>query len=364
MVVETPQPKKPSGPNLSDVAFGARLLIKYGAIFLVFLMIGRIVLNMTVTLYMTLNPPKPPGPTYGFGTLPPVKFPEIAPVVQSYELQTRTGTLPLLETQLPVFFMPLQTIGLLSLDEAKREAAALGFVFAPEQTSPTIYRWRKSSPLPATLDIDIVSKSFTLKVDWTSDPGFLSDKSLPQQAFTITNTRETLQEADLLAPDIATSDARVGFLKASGLAYAPAVSFSEADFIQVDVFRLPIRQRYPILGPSPSKGNARFIFSGKREAGINVVEASYYHAPIEYERFETYGLISPQQAWQMMQNGQGFVANIDEGVTHAIVRNVSLAYYDSETPQNYLQPVYVFTGDQNFYGYVPAVLPPSQSSKL
>lgn len=358
-----PIPTKSTGPNLSDIAFGARLFIKYGAFFLVFLIIGRVILNLTVSIYTTLNPPKPPGPTYGFGTLPPITFPSTGPQVTAFTLETKSGTFPPLTNQLPVFFMPQQTIGLLSLDSAKSLAATLGFVFPPEQTATTIYRWKRSSPLPATLDIDIVTKQFTMKVDWGSDPAFLSKKSLPQQLSAITNMRELLQNADLSSPDIATGEAKVTFLKASGISYAPAVSYSEADFIQVDIFRLPIKQRYPIYGAQPLKGNARFIYSGKSENGANIVEMSYNHAPVDYEGFETYPLIPVQQAWELLQSGKGYVAYIDTGFSTATVRNVILGYYDSDVPQKYLQPVYIFTGDHNFYAYVQAIATPTQSSK-
>ncbi len=38
-----------------------------------------------------------------------------------------------------------------------------------------------------------------------------------------------------------------------------------------------------------------------------------------------------------------------------VVRNVYLAYYDSFEPQTYMQPVFVFEGDDNFQALVPAV---------
>lgn len=354
---------KPAGTSLSDAAYAGRLAVKFGAIALVVLIVGRVVLNMAVSVYRYLNPPKPPGPTYGFGTLPPLEFPGTSPTIATYKLETVGGTFPQMPTQLPVFLMPKQTIGVLSLDQAKQHAAAFGFVFAPEQVSTTIYRWRRTTPLPATLDIDIVSKHLTMKVDWASDPGFLSQKTLPTQTAAITTTRETLQEAGLLMPDIATSAARVSFLRASGTAYVPAVSLSEADFIQVDISRLPIRQQYPIVGDNPLRGNAHFVFSGSNVQGAGIVEAEFTYAPVEYDGFETYGLITPLQAWQQLQAGQGYVANIDTGVEQATVRNVFLGYYDASAPQSYLQPIYIFTGDKNFYGYVPAVVPPSQSSR-
>jgi len=346
---------KQTSPTLSDAAYGGRLFIKFGAIALVVLMVGRVVLNMSVSLYKFLNPPKAPPPTYGFGTLPPLEFPGAGPTITSYTLQTKTGTLPKLVTQMPVFFMPKQAIGVLSLDDAKKQAAALGFAFAPEQTSTTTYRWKRSSPLPATLDIDIISKHFTMKVDWASNPGFLSQKVLPSQQTAIIRVRETLQEAGLSARDMATGEAKISFLRASGTSYIPAVSLSEADFVQVNIWRSPILGKYPLVRPDPLQGNAHFILSGGIDAGSRIVQADFTYTPVDYERFETYGLITPQTAWQALQAGKGFVAYIDTGVQQATIRSVYLAYYESDAPQLYLQPVYVFVGDQNFFAYVPAV---------
>jgi hypothetical protein len=40
------------------------------------------------------------------------------------------------------------------------------------------------------------------------------------------------------------------------------------------------------------------------------------------------------------------------------VRQIELGYFDSFEPQTYAQPVFVFTGDDNFVGYVQAVRAP------
>ncbi len=355
--------KTPSSPigNLSDVAYLARAAIKYGAFFIVFIMIGRIVLNMSVSLYKALNPPKPPGPTYGFGgTLPELTFPSSKYEVKSYTLQTKDGSLPNLGDQLPVYFMPVSKVNLFSLDRAKQIAATLGFVFPPEQVSTTVYRWKRTTPLPSVLEIDIVSEKFTMKTDWASDPNFLVNKTLPPQNSAINEIRNTLNSAGLLDRDIATGEARVSFLKASGSTYTSAVSFSEADFIQIDIFRFAIQNKYPVFRSDPSLGNARAIFSGSPVKEQRIVEMEFAHLPIEYDRFETYGLISTLDAWKALQAGKGYVAYLDTNISDVVIRNVALAYYDADDAQNYLQPIYVFTGDNNFFGYVPAVAPYSQ----
>ena len=38
-----------------------------------------------------------------------------------------------------------------------------------------------------------------------------------------------------------------------------------------------------------------------------------------------------------------------------VIRNISLAYYDSDEPQEYLQPIFIFEGDNDFVAYLPAI---------
>ena len=318
-------------------------------------MVGRIVLNMSVALYKVLNPPKPPGPTFGFGALPPVEFPTPVAQIDSYRLETRTGSFPAFPNVLPVYFIPVNKVGLFSADRAKQIAASLGFVFPPEELSSTEYRWKRTVPLPATLDINIVTLQLKMKTDWASDPNFLARKSLPQQNAVGNEARNILRNANLLLPDMATGEARVSFLKSSGVSYRTAVSYSEADFLQVDVFRTMRFQQYPILRYDPSLGNARLIYSGSSVKDQRLLDFSYSASTIDYETVETYPLITAAQAFEMLKAGQGYVAQANAGITQAVVRNVSLAYFDSDTEQHYLQPIYVFSGDAGFVGYVPAV---------
>lgn len=357
-----PNAAAPKALNLTDVAHFARIFIKYSAFFIAFLIIGRVLLNIATTVYLAINPPKPPGPTNGFGTLPPLVFPAPTTSITSYSLQTKSGGFPVLENQMRVYFMPLGKVTLFSLDQSKQIAASLGYVFAPEQFSSVDYRWKKTAPIPSTLEITIVNQTSTLTADWASNPNFLSRKTIPSAVNAQQDAKNILRTAGLLSPDIATGEARVTFLKAVGTEYAPAVSQSEADFVRVDVFRVPIMLRYPILRYDPTLGNVRIIFSGSQQKDEKIVGMNYFHNPVEYEGFETYRLTTPADAWAQLQAGRGHVALVDPGTTEAVVRNVSLAYYDSEASQNYLQPIYVFTGDNNFFAYVQAVAPITQST--
>lgn len=343
------------GPTLSDIAYGSRLFIKYGAILLAFFMIGRILLNFGVSVYKALNPPKLPPPTLGFGTLPTLEFGPDLSSPKEYLLQTVTGGLPNLGEQVKVFFVPENKASLLAVDHAQKQAAALGFVFPYEQISQTILRWRKTNPLPATLEIDVVTGDATMKVDWASNPSFFVDSTLPSETTATVQAKSILKQADLLPADMATGAANISYLRAAGAEYLPAPSYSEADFIQVDLFRTPVDTRFRILGPQADKGNARIILSGSKQDDQKVVGVEYRHRDVEYDRFETYPLISTAQAWNMLQSGQGHIASVSTPETaQVVVRNVVLGYFDPQPGQLYMQPIYIFIGDNGFMGYVPA----------
>lgn len=349
------KPPPSTGYNLTQVAGWSRGFIKYGAISLVVFMVGRVVLNATIALIIAMTPPKPVPPTFGFGSLPDLILPPSVAQVDTYTLETRSGGLPGAPRMMPVFFMPKSSISIFSLDNAKKLAAGLGFVFEPEQISTINYRWKRTTPLPSVLDVDIINQHFTVKTDWSSDPTFLANINPPTDKAASDLAKNTLTSAGVLTTDIATSEGKISYLKARGSGYEKALSFSEAEFLQFDLRRTPINQKYPVLRSDPTKGNARLIMSGTKNASGLIVDAELIHFPVDYDRPETYPLINSNEAWQRLSNGNGYIASFKPGVQKAVVREMYLAYYDSDEPQQYLQPIFVFTGDDDFVAYVPAV---------
>ena len=67
-----------------------------------------------------------------------------------------------------------------------------------------------------------------------------------------------------------------------------------------------------------------------------------------------------EEAWQLLKAGEGFVASAQREDV-AVIRNVTLGYFES-TDQSFVQPIYVFTGDNNFIGYVSALDPSVQNA--
>ena len=344
--------------TLTQAAYAMRKILLATGITLAVLIVGRILVESAVTFWKTTHPTPPPPPTVGFGVLPKLQFPESVAKPTSYRLEVSGAKMKATSDRALVFFQPSKRASLLALDKASVQAKVLGFLFDPERITSESYRWRRTDPLPAVLDYNIVNGTFVMRVDWQSNPAFLQGNRLPDEDAAINTARQKITEAGLLSKDMATGSAKVSYLKSNSGSYTNTVSFSEADFLQVDLFRTPVFGQFPVLTERPTRGTIRAIISGSQDRSQQIVALDYSYLPVDYTVLQTYPILSPTAAYQMLSQGRGYSASISDGQTEAIIRNVYLAYYDSgNKPQSYMQPIYVFEGDGGYIGYVPAIEP-------
>lgn len=350
-----PQPE--AGPTLTNITFMGRQTVKYGLIAIVLLMTGRLLLNAFIEFWKAANPPPPPPPTMGFGRLPAIEFEDqtLADKPERYVLELASGRLPNFSDRAKVFFMPQAAPSLLDDDRAREIGAELGFPFEPTVIGQT-YRFTKPQPLSSTLELDSVTENFTLTTDYLSRPNLIINPDPPSEARAVSIVRSFVSAAGLINRDIATASGEVVYLKSLGTSLEPAVSFSEAEFVKVDINREPIDSVYPFYTTAGTQGVISAILSGGLEGSDSIVEMEFYYQPIDYTQVETYPLRTSQEAWNVLKAGEGYVANPGDG-QQAVIREVVLGYYDSFEEQPYMQPIYIFAGDDGFLGYVPALDP-------
>jgi hypothetical protein len=346
-------------PSLTETAHYTRKILKYGTIALIILVVFRFSLNLFKKTWQRLRPPPPPAPTIAFGKLPALLLPESQAGGKqlSFRLETIGGGLPSLPETGKVYFMPKTRPNLLALDRAKQQARKMGFTTQPEAIGETRYRWLTQTAPVTTLEMDINTGNFSLRYNYENDPEVLAEKKLPNNQEAAQEAKNFLTSNGLLQADLENGTAEFEYLRFSAPDLTPVASLSEADFIRVNLFRANL-DNLPILPPNPKKSSISFLFSGARAAGKRIAEISYTYFLIETETFATYPLRSVTHAWNQLQANEGFVVYLGQNETNQItIRQVYLAYFDSTEPQLYLQPIYVFKGDRNFYAYVPAIDP-------
>lgn len=346
--------------NLTKTTYYTRRTLAIGGILLTGFIVLKVSLRLATDVWRKLNPPPPPPPTVAFGKLPKIKFPESSPAEEqklTFQLETIEGNLPILPSVGKVYFRPIDKPGLLTLDRAKAKAQQMGFRTQPQAISETHYRWLSLNVPPTTLEMEIDTGNFHLRYPYETDQELLASKNLPTNEQAAQEAKRFLQANELLAEDLASGRAEFQYWRLSPSGLAAAIALSEADFIQVNLFRSDLDE-LKILPPNPEESLVSFLISGARDRSKRIIEINYTYFPVEKETSATYPLRPISNAWQELQAGQGYVATLGQNENKQItIRRVYLAYYDSAEPKNYLQPVYVFEGDKNFFAYVSAIDP-------
>lgn len=341
--------------SLGETAIVARKAVKYGAIGLVALMIGRVILTSAYTYWKALHPDPPPPPDVKFGRLPKLVFPQKEPVSMQYSLETRTGGLPgNMPTQFTVYFMPIKKPSLLAYDAAKNVATRLDFIAEPTKLSDDTYRWDSSDPIQSTFTINVITGAFVLNRRWQDDPGYTNPNLIFNDEQATDRVYNILSRLELLPEDIKEGEVTLNELKADKDQIVSAVSRSQAHFVRVNMYRKPIDE-IPVIYPRSDRGPISVILALQREEDKQYVNIDYNYYPVDRETSAVYPIISVAEAWKRLQAGASYVVNVKSNTATTVVRDISIEYYDAEEPQQYLQPVYVFRGDNDFVGIVPAL---------
>lgn len=341
--------------NLTETAHYARKTIAFSAVGLVSIIVLRISWGIFFRWWIARNPPPPPPPTVAFGVLSAPVFPiPFKNTISSYRLETVSGTTPGFGTQAKVFFMPSFRANVLGAELATKMAGLMGFFQAPETTDEQIYVWSRTGALPGELKINLVTGFFSLNTAWHQDSELARGRA-PSELEAVRYAKDFLSRLNLLPPDLDTGKTRVEYLKAGAGVLLPAVSQSEANFAKVHIFRADTNL-LPVVTERQDDALVQVIVSSGSSAK-QIIGVEYKYSPIAIDKNATYPLRTTQTAWQQLQSGEGVITQVVGGTSEAVVRNVEMAYYDSSTPQEFFQPVYVFKGDNGFQAYVPAIDP-------
>lgn len=314
------------------------------------------------------HPQPPPPPNLALGKIPPLEFgPEKYPIEDfSFQLQTVDGNLPNLGTQSRIYFIPILGPKFFDEEKTRKTAAALGFTNELGKISNTRFAF-SNTDTGATLKIDIINNNFEISYPWEGDLFFINTQG-PGQPRALQAVKSFLGRANLWPEDVDEEKTSYIFLKYDRVKQklVSAPSLSESQLIRVNLRRNNLDER-PIMPPHPDEANMSFIvssLSGNRQ----FIFAKYIHYPIAYNRFGTYPIKSSVTAWEELNSGQGFIARLGDNNSQKpiAIRNIYLAYFDPETPQSFLQPIFVFEGLNNFLAYLPALDPSviSQESQV
>lgn len=342
--------------SLTQTAYYSRRIIKYGSIAVVILLILRSGFIAFKAYWASAHPPPPPAPNVRFNKLPALRFPDRSnlPTI-TLKLETIAGKLPALAGQAKIYFVPKPSKGILVWDNAKAWARTLGFDQPPEEITLYDYRFTSNALPKTTLETNVLSRNFTLTFDWKDNLDIISQTTTPSENQAISLTKGFLQRAQSLPSDLADGPSEALYLKYVNNVLVKALFTSEATFVKVNLFRRDI-DGLRVLPPNPKDANVSALLTSAATPLNGILTLKFSYSSISENNFATYPLKDVNVAWSQLAGGKGFIANLGNNPDGKVtVRSAYLAYYDSEDQQDFLQPVFVFEGDNDFYAYVPAV---------
>lgn len=343
--------------SLTRIAITARKAIRYTIFAIIFLIVGKFLLDGAIAIYLKVFPPGPPPPTVKFGKLTKIPFPaKGAKPNLTYSLETPEGGLPTnIPTQAKVFFMPKPSSNLLALDLAKEKAKSLGFTSEPVQESNTIYKFSNPT-FPSVFETNIITGTFSISYDLSADRSPISVKP-PAAEIAASEFRSALSSAGLL-PDDLTGPTTHNFYKLSSGTLAPALSLSDSDVVKVNLFRKNY-DNLPSMTSDPNEANVWAIVGGATTREQQIIASEYHYYPVDESQYATYPIITPAEAYNLLQSEQIYIADmgLNKDGDSLKIRRIYLAYFDPETESDFFQPIYVFEGDNGFTAYLPAVSP-------
>lgn len=340
-------------PTLSVVRTDFGKFIKWGAIALVILIIIIIILRVLLIFKNTLFPPPPPTPTAAFGLLKEPEFPEGIKKDFTYEIDTISGTLPTLPTLTNVYKMEEKLPDILDAENASQRASSLKFEYEPQQISDFEYRWINNNPPNQILTIDTRFNKFVLTSSYLNFEDKIKSRTFSDEGEAISTAESFLQSLGMYPEDIDEENKEVEYFTLEGGTLRQSTRVVTSNVATIYFYQKPLEE-VPIAYPQSPKSPMK-ITVAKPDFDGDVIDANFAHQNILTEESATYAIKTSEEAFEDLKNGDAFVLTHDGDDANIKISDVTLALYFSGNQQEFLTPVIVFEGNNNFRAYVSAI---------
>lgn len=338
--------------SLTHTAYTSRQIIKFGGISLIALII---VWSFTKALYKAyiVSHPKYIAPTMKYGLLPKIVFPVKKTETKNFTFELANDEVPSFSDQAKVYVLYRPNTTFLALEEDTKTAISFGFTDKPVEIKPGIYEF-KNNTINKTLVVNVLDGDFEITYPYNSDQLLLKPDKMPNKEEAIEIASSFLERGGKLIDDLKNGDKKVSFFKIENNVLKPVESQTEANTARVDFYRKNL-EGFKLLSSDYNKASVSVLVSGSKTEAKKVIEVNFKDINIDRDSFSTYPIKTTQEAIDSLKAGNYWTAE-DVSNQNVTIRKIYLAYYEPNTLTNFLQPIYVFEGDNNFVAYIPAIV--------
>lgn len=335
--------------TLTEAAFFSKKSFNYLIIALAALLALFIFIKIGSSLKDKLFPPSPIPATVAFDKLPKPDLTEgIKPASDLiYKIETISGDLPVLAASAKVFKVEMPQVTFGDLERTKSKVFRIGFGNEPDEISAGRAKFTDIKNQSRQITIDMASGNFTFNNNYLNDPQ-LGSSRLRSKEDGISNTYGFFNIFELDEKEFPREKVVIAMYTLSGTNLKETELIASTNLMRVNLNRADI-DKMPVINANFEKPRVWAMVSDKE-----VLEAKLSILPLKIHKFAIYPLKGVDKAFQEIKGGKAFLnRELDDKIFP--IREVTLGYVETEKFQQYLQPFYLFKGENGQIVYIGAV---------
>lgn len=340
--------------TLTELSYNLRKILPFFIIFIIFFLIIFYSFKLFF-LYLELNKPKEIIVPSIFGKInPPIIKNATSSANFIFTLDTVEGRPITTTDSAKVFFIPKPVSRFGYREKIYLMAKAFGFDtenIKHKLIDNTAYF--KDSKRELSIDVGNFNFFYEEKLD--KDNLASSSAYLPSKKTAEEKAIDFLKKVGRYPDELAKGTTKTIYIKYDPNleSYINVKNIQEANLIEVDFYRADI-DGVPIVSPKffNSQNYVIMLFD---KNDYRVVKSNMSFFEKSEAQYDLYPVKTADLAWEELKNGKGLVIAATQGNKNVVIKNIFIGYFDPDVYQSFLQPVYVFLGEDDFVAYVPAI---------
>jgi len=207
-----------------------------------------------------------------------------------------------------------------------------------------------------TLEIDIRNYNFFYDYKFINNQDIFDGAIVPSKKEIENKAIDFLRELNRYPNELSRGKIKIIYFRYQKdfNAFSVVDNINDANVVEVDFFREEI-DGYPVIS-SKFPNSQNFVLMVFYQDGYKVIRAQIKLFEKSEAEFGIYPIKTGDLAWKDLLNGKGIVLSNPKNKDNIVIREMTFSYLDSDFYQPYLQPVYLFIGEDNFSAVVPAVV--------
>ncbi|GDX61765.1 hypothetical protein LBMAG33_0750 [Candidatus Levyibacteriota bacterium] len=236
---------------------------------------------------------------------------------------------------------------LLLLKKSIRDANSVNFTSSPIYISELEYKWDNKNNPKQSLFLNILYRNFTITNN-NSDILDPLEKTKPSRDESIKAVQLLVNSLNHNSTDIDYTKTNYTYYKIENNIPMEIKNTANMQLIKINLFQNKINN-LPIYYENPPYSTMNFLIDKNNE----ILSGEFFHYSPKEEN-ATYPIKLAELAFEELKKGKAYIPYYGK-INKILIRNIFLAYYLGKENQQYIQPIIVFEGDDNFFAYVSAV---------